>query len=449
MTDNGKQLYSLEVEEALIGGLLIDPDWMGRMVHMLGADDFYLAKHKAVWSLLVDLHIEGRSIDYLTLVDEARQRGVLDVIGGDAAVTDYLTKTPTSMHTEHYAVLAREYRISRALVDACQKTVTQAYSGSKSTVLLDTMRSATRGAEKLLAGQGTGVHLKPSLSMFMDTLDHRVQTAGTPKLSFPWQGVADLMPFLEGGDMVGVLAEPGVGKTAFLECCAEAWARQGWKVQLFHFELSTQRMLDRRMQRMSGVPIKRLQDGGQVREDDYPKIVDAVNRMSKWSGDIEYIHCPGWSMSQVVAHIHRAYDRNEVDVVLLDYLNKVRMVDRGNMNSAQSRGADIEDFKVCLETLGLVGVMAGQFDKAAKRMRSRSLADARDTGELEDKANVGFVIDRPRDNRGARPANTKLQLVKCNAGIEGVVEMVFKGDRLLFEERRGERDKPAMEGWGE
>jgi replicative DNA helicase len=120
------------------------------------------------------------------------------------------------------------------------------------------------------------------------------------------------------------------------------------------------------------------------------------------------------------------------DVAIVDYLNKVRVVDRNGMNSAQLRGQDIEDFKVCLEETGVVGLMAAQFDKAAKRLKSRSLADARDTGELDDKANVGIVIDRPLDEENHRSETARVSIVKCNAGQEGSVEMVFRGERLMF-----------------
>ena len=68
-----------------------------------------------------------------------------------------------------------------------------------------------------------------------------------------------------------------------------------------------------------------------------------------------------------------------------------------------------------------------------------SLANLRDSGELDDKANVGLVIDRPRDDDGERTPNTDLKIVKCNAGQEGVVRMVFRGDRLTFSQAAVER----------
>jgi len=192
-------------------------------------------------------------------------------------------------------------------------------------------------------------------------------------------------------------------------------------------------MLDRRMQRHTGIPIKRLQLGGQLEPEDYTQIIQATERMNTWKGELRYFHCPGWPMHRIVSTVQRLHDSDGIDVVILDYLNKVPLAEwGGRQNSAQMRGADIEDFKTMLEELGIVGLMAAQFDKSSKRARRRTLADARDTGELEDKANVGIVIDRPRDEANVMTDSANVSIVKCNAGMAGTVQMVFKGEHLTF-----------------
>lgn len=427
-------LYSADVERAILGAVLIDPAVMGRLVHQVDEDDFYLETNRKIWHLFAEMHGAGRAIDVVSVSDEAEAKGLSPSPLAVTWATDLLQTKASPYHAEWHAIRAREYRVKREVINACQDGVKAAYGDGTVDAALSQLKRATTRAEKLLNGNVNSLSHRQSLDLYLDVIERRDKERDNKRLFFPWSGMSNLMPFLEGGDLVGILAEPGAGKTAFLECCAEAWAQLGWRVLFFHLELSTQRMLDRRMQRMTGVPIRRLQDGGQTDGQDYTLIAKATSDMSQWTGDIEYIHAPGWSMAQIVGHTQRQMDRHGVDVVICDYLNKVRMVERGNMNSAQCRGADIEDFKVCLEELAIVGLMAGQFDKAAKRMKNRSLADARDTGELEDKANVGIVIDRPRDSRGARPEATKVNVVKCNAGVEGQVQMRFDGARLQFVE---------------
>ena len=425
---------NLEAEEAVIGALVIDTDAIYRVKDLVQPGDFHLGKHRAIYEAMLGLHQDGVPADIVTLTDRLERDGHLEAAGGASALTDLMTRTPTSAHAEHYAGLVRDASLRRALIDEAGQIAKDAWdTGNGLPQVLARSRQRIVHVERGLAGQDDGLAMRKSLDAYLDLLQIRDRDKDKPKLEFPWTDLAGLMPYLNDGTLAAIMADPGAGKTAFMETCAERWARLGWRAAFFHLELSTQMMLDRRMQRHTGIPIKRLQLGGQLEPDDYAKIIEATERMNGWEGELRYFHCPGWPMHRVVSTVHRLYDSDGIDVVILDYLNKVPLVDRGGgQNSAQMRGADIEDFKTMLEELGIVGLMAAQFDKSSKRARRRTLADARDTGELEDKANVGIVIDRPRDERNMMSDTANVSIVKCNAGRAGAVEMMFKGDRLTF-----------------
>lgn len=432
--------HDADAEAAVLGSLLIDPDALVRVRPMLDPADFFLSWHKRAYEAMLALHAIGTPVDMVTL--GAALAG--EVPGSD--LTGLLTVVPTSIHAEHYAAAVRRLRVQRDLILAAARLTSAAYAANGDLPdLLAEARAAVTEAERLMLNGGDGLDLRRSLDWYLDLLEERDKMKDKPKLAFPWGDLADLMPYLAPGELVGVLAEPGAGKTAFLENCAEDWARNGWRVAFFHLELSTQMMLDRRMQRQSGVPIKRLQLGGHLDDADYPLIVDAISRMERWSGNIRYIPCPGWPMGRVVGTAQKLHEAEGLDVVVVDYLNKVRVVRRdGDMNAAQLRGQDIEDLKTAAEVHGWVALLAAQFDKSSKRARYRTLADARDTGELQDKANVGIIIDRPRDEDNVMSSNAMVYLDKCNAGRPGVVQMYFKGDRLSFEQvTRGGDVRPA------
>jgi len=426
---------NLDAEQATLGSLLIDPDGLYQVKHKLAPADFYLAKHRLVYEAMLVLHDQRIPFDLRTLADELEGNGHLQDVGGPSFLTGLMTDVPTSAHVEYYADQVRHERVKRELIAAAGEMAKGVYSGNGNLpAVMAQGRSLLSRIEQLLTAENDGMGLRQSLDYYLDILEKRERDKDKPKLEFPWAQLAWLMPHLDSGDLVGLIAEPGVGKTAFLESCAERWAHLGWRVAFFHLELSTQRMLDRRMQRLSGVPIKRLQLGGQLESEDYAAVLESSTRMEHWTGEIQYVACPGWTMARILAMANRLHERQPLDVVIVDYLNKVSLADRGGgMNTAQMRGADIEDLKTALELNGWVGLIAAQFDKAAKRMRNRSLADARDTGELEDKANVGIVIDRPREaDSGQRVDMAQVKVVKCNAGQEGMVSMRFVGERLSF-----------------
>lgn len=422
-----------DAEAAVLGSLLIDPDALVRVRPLLDPADFFVAWHECVYRAILVLHADGVAADMVTLGQ------ALDGEASDADLTGLLNAVPTSVHAEHYARQVRGARVRRDLVGVATRLASGAYGANGDLPgLLAEVRTGVSEAERLLADGGDGMDLRQSLDWYLDLLVRRDAMKDRPKLAFPWRDLADLMPYLSPGELVGVLAESGAGKTAFLENCAEAWARDGWHVSFFHLELSPQMMLDRRMQRQSGVPIKRLQLGGQLETEEYERILDASDRMSRWPGSLRYVHCPGWPMGRIVGTAQKLHEAEPLDVVVVDYLNKVRLVRReGDMNAAQLRGQDIEDLKTAAEVYSWVALLAAQFDKASKHARYRTLADARDTGELQDKANVGIVIDRPRDEVNVMASNALVYLDKCNAGRPGMVPMYFRGERLIFEQVSG------------
>ena len=155
--------------------------------------------------------------------------------------------------------------------------------------------------------------------------------------------------------------------------------------------------------------------------------------IAKWPGELAYVRCPGWTMGQIVAKIEQVAQMGGLHYVMVDYLNKVRPDSRGqNFNYTQGRGSDIEDFKSCLERWGLVGFLGGQFDKDSKTKKRRKLSDLRDTGELDDKAQVGLVIDRGEKEDGSMSELCTIRVVKCNIGSMGPISMRMVGQRFLF-----------------
>lgn len=422
------------IEEAVLGSILIDSGWLPELSGALNPADFSVTRFGVIYEAMQAMERAGTRVDLTTLVDYLERCGKLATVGGASYLTSLINAPETSTHARYYAGIVRHDSIRRALIAAAGEIAKSAYANLDAAEMVAQAQNGIAQVRHMLGQADAGLSLKDSLAYYLDLLGKREADKDKPKLAFPWRGLAGLMPHLDAGTLVGIVAEAGVGKTSFLENCTERWAASGWRVAFFHFELSTHMMLDRRMQRASGVPIQRLQLGGQLESEDYDRIVAAAERMDRWPGNIHYVHCPGWTMAQVIAAAEQLHDEAGLEVVIVDYLNKIELRDRGGgMNTAQMRGADIEQFKVALERHGWVGLMAAQFNVAGKHAQVRTLADVRDTGELDDKANVGIVLDRPRDNQGDRSGETKVRVVKCNAGQEGSVDLWFNGSRLSFD----------------
>jgi replicative DNA helicase len=430
--------HNAEAEEGAIGALLIAPDVIPDVAHIIAAPDFYIQRNGWIFQAIVDLFRDRRPTDMVTLCDELDRRNQLVELGGAARLVSLINATPSSLHATYYARIVKDAAVKRAAIKAAADITAAAYNGQVAEEVVTLAKKQIDAVQAQLLGDAAGMSLEHSLNYYLDRLVDLSQPDRF-RVGFPWPSLGQLTPYLDGGALVAVVANPGAGKTTFLEQCAETWAAAGWKVLFFHHELSDDMMGHRRMQRATGIPVRRLQQGiDHLTDDEAANIHKATDQMVHWPGDIFYVHSPGWTMARVINAAHKRREQHGADIIILDYLNKVPLADRAGagLNSAQMRGQDVEEFKTLLEETGTAGLMAAQFDKYAKRnVKWRTLADARDTSELEDKANVGIVIDRTNNSDdGTMTSETIFRVVKCNAGQEGARPMFFQGERLRFVE---------------
>jgi replicative DNA helicase len=417
-----------EAENAVLGSLIIDQDAIYRVKSILEPGDFFVAINGQIYEAILHLYGEDAPVDMVTLRTELDRRGV---VVKDSDLTAFINATPTSVHAEYYAEQVRHTKAQRDAIDCGTKLVQRAYSANGD--LLDITaetRAALSYVEGLIARRGGCIGLDTSLDEYLTLLEYRGEHKDDPKLRLPWSDFKNvsLMP----GFMISILAEPGVGKTAFMECCSEGWAKEGWHSVFFHNEYPVQVMKDRQMCRQTGIPLEVLEDGA---GDQLPDVVQATLRIGGWPGYITYVHCPGWTMGQIVAEAQRINDRRRVDVVILDYFNKVRLAWRPGMNSTEARDEALEDFKTYLEVNHCVGLIAAQFDKSSRQGGGRkTLKDAKGTTAVEDKSQIGLVIDRPYDDIvGELSANATVDIVKGNMAKMRTVKMYFDGPRFLFQ----------------
>ncbi|MFH1603028.1 MAG: DnaB-like helicase C-terminal domain-containing protein [Pseudomonadota bacterium] len=283
-----------------------------------------------------------------------------------------------------------------------------------------------------------------------DELD-RIDRGELPaQVSLPWEAVKRYVKHIHTGMLTVIAAETSVGKTTAIECCAEHWARQGLHVALFHLELSHRFMMDRRMARQSGETLETI-ESGEVTD----RMREADERMRTWRGAIHYVHCPGWSAYQIVQKARQLNARGLCDVMIVDYLQKLRLGFRNGENKADAIGNAVEGIKNGLEQMGIAGLLASQFSRRSNA-QSRKTADLiRGSGEVEEKTNIVITLDRdiltseirgPQGNiiayPGERSPQVKVRVDKNTAGPTGDCELVMNGARFLMLDKTTAKNEP-------
>jgi replicative DNA helicase len=378
-----------EAEAAVLGAMLIDPECTPEVAAILKPAHFYRERNVWIYNAILDLYNGDSGVDYVTVTSELQDRGQLDGCGGTAYITSLVASDTSVVHAAHYANLVYVEAQRRAQIRTAQELARYAYDRNiapsegceKAIALLE--RIATPDAQKAI------LEWEATFDAFMAGQLYRMEHKEDRKPDLPWRSLSWVRPLRPG--MLGIIAAAsGVGKTMTMEMCAEHWAQAGFQVAFFHYELSHQIMLDRRMCRWSNEQISTI-EAGDITE----RMMQADERMRTWSGRIHYVFCDGWSMARLAAKAKNLARQGKAQLVIVDYLQKAPLKEhvRG-MTTAQMRGADAETLKSLAER-EQVRVLAGsQVNRAGARASTVTRAGIRDSGEIDEKSNLVLTMDR-------------------------------------------------------
>jgi replicative DNA helicase len=444
--DGVKIIADTEAEASLLAAVFYEPRALERVSEAVEPADFWDSGHQAVYAAMVSLYNEHQPVNVVTVIDQLKQDRQLDSLGGGAYVTSLVRPDVWAADVDGFCKIVSRLGVLRRTIDAASQIARLAYQDeavpdevlNKARSLIDSV-SRTGLDDSVLSWTD-------SLGEWMAGQVRREDEQERKPMRFPWDALSRRVPWLRPGMLVVVGADSGVGKTAFLENCAEYWSQVGYRTSFFHFELSHQVMLDRRMARWSGVPITRIEEG--ILDQ---KVNDAIQRLSEWRGGIEYIHCPGWTMSKVAGTARKLAARGLADAVIVDYLQKARLNFGDGLTPAQVRGQQVEVLKVLAEQLAIPVLLASQVNRTAFLMRQVSRHALRDSGEIEEKANVVVLLQRDvlEDDlystsglppvliaeAGSMSPQTKVVVDKNTMGQTGVGQLLFTGPRFSFEDK--------------
>ncbi len=433
-----------EAERSVIGSLLIDPDAILRTEEAgLAATDFYDRRLGWIYQAAQALAMRREPIDAFTVARELEQApdsadgNRLAVLGGDAALTALIVGTPSSVHAGYYAEIVRRDARRRQLIAAGAEVAatSHAHDGDLGE-LYDRVSQILFGA---MERSDTDSHLyggSNALGRYLDTQKVRQERLASNKdamLKTYWTDVDRLIGEFQPGQLVIVGATTSVGKTMAMEQIAEANAKRGHAIAFYHLELSHQSMLDRCVARCSGVDTRRLREGYAGEE-----VVDALADINNWHSNITFIHCPGWTAERIAADIMRLHAQGRCELAVIDYLQKVALPDHRSYSSAKLIGLQVETMKNVAEQIGIPIVLGSQVSRFFKQTANKrpTMDDLRDSGEIEEKANIVLMLHNPtpREDRRdyQRTEVIELHVEKNTDGPLGMTQLVHVKGRFLL-----------------
>lgn len=293
------------------------------------------------------------------------------------------------------------------------------------------------------AGNENAILTWPDSFDFYDRLlTQRQEYAALPadqrrEMSWAWTSWNRMIDPLEPGLLAVLAAGDGMGKTTYCEVQAEHWAKQGFKVAFFHFELNRAIMLDRRAARHTGISRRELKSGI-YSEAHIQRWHTVRDRLKQWDGNITYVHTPGWSIEKLLNQLTILIDQQQIDVAVIDYLEKARPSSGQQQifrsNTWQREADDVEQIKTFAEATETPVMLLAQMNKEGKgktNIHNLDRTAMRGAGEKSEKANIVVLLHREKEeNGGAYSPVVDVRIDKNTLGPTGNFQQWLDGEHF-------------------
>jgi replicative DNA helicase len=439
--------HNLEAEQAVLGAVLLEETAFDQVAALLKADDFYSLPHQHVFAACHDLAAEGRKVDPVLVQQRIDAKGLLGSQVPRELVFGLAGAVGTAANVANYAEVVSDLARLRRMMLTAQRVVERGYEAGSG--VRDFLEQAQQ--EVFGAAQGTAIEsMKPFAEAMTTALDrletiHKRAEAGLSHVTgvptgLPW--LDDQTLGLQPGSLVIVAARPSVGKTALaLNIAAHAATKAQRKVVFFSLEMPSDQLALRMLASEARLDSERI-GKGKLGHHDWDSILVHGDRLMGapiWFDDTFVL-----SPVELRSKCRKLKRESGLDLVVIDYL---QLMHAPSGRATQSREQEIatisRSLKALAKELEVPVVALSQLNRAVEKRKGERpmLADLRESGAIEQDADIVMFLHRPETEEGEPSINAQVQeveliLAKHRQGPTGLVPLVFMKKRTLFAERQ-------------
>ena len=434
---------SIEAEQSVLGGLLLDNGAWDRAADVVTESDFYRFEHKVIFTAISTLVGANKPADVITTFEHLKASGNADKSGGLVYLNELAQSVPSAGNMRRYAEIVRERSILRKLIAAGDTIVTNAFNtqGRSVTEVLDAAESCVMRISEESAQSKGGFQSMDQLAVQMiDRITELAENGGSDVTGIR-TGFYDLdrsTAGLQAGDLVILAARPSMGKTALAMNFAEnAAVSEGHAVLVFSMEMGASQLTMRMVGSQGGIDQQHLRTG---RLDNYEwgQITDAVDRISKATILID--ETPALSIAELRARARRqARACGKVGLIVIDYLQLMSGGSDGD-NKAENRATEVGDIsrglKALAKELQCPVVALSQLNRSVESRANKRpmMSDLRESGAIEQDADVIMFIYRDDyyNANSKEPGVAEIIIAKQRCGPVGTVKLGFQRQHTKF-----------------
>jgi len=433
--------HSVEAEQAVLGGLLLDNSAWDKIADFISEGDFYKADHRLIYQHVSTLVAASRPADVITVAESLERNGKLDDAGGLPYLAALAQNTPSAVNIRRYAEIVRDRAVMRQLVSIGTEIAEGALNPMGKTadeLINDAEAKVFAISEQGSRGRQGFVDIRPLVAQVVERIDqlhsNPSDITGTPT------GYADLDRMTSGlqqGDLVIVAGRPSMGKTAFaLNIAEHICLHERLPVAVFSMEMSGTQLVMRMIGSVARVDQHKVRTG-RIGDDEWPRLTDAWGRLNDVPLFID--ETPALNALELRARarrLHRQVGGPGLGLIIIDYLQLM-----SSTSSGENRATEISEIsrslKALAKELSVPVIALSQLNRSLEQRPNKRpvMSDLRESGAIEQDADVIFFIYRDEVYNPDSPDKGTAEIIigKQRNGPIGTVPLAFLGQYTRFD----------------
>lgn len=386
---------ALDLEEAVLGALLLEKEAVNDVIDILQPESFYKDSHQKIYGAIKELFGEGSPIDLLTVTDKLKKTAELDLVGGPFYISQLTNRVASAANIEFHARIIAQKHILRELIRISSSTITKAFDDS--TDVFDLLDEAENNlfqvAENNIrkTGDNMGSLVRQALKNIEEIGQRGEGISGVPT---GFKDLDEMTSGLQPSDMIILAARPAMGKTSFALTLARNTASFGKGVAVFSLEMSSVQLVTRLISSETGLSSEKLRKG-QLANHEWEQLTSKVDELTKAPVFID--DTPAISIFELRAKCRRLKSKEDIQLIVIDYLQLMTAGGKGG-NREQEISTISRSLKGLAKELSVPIIALSQLSRQVESRTGHKrpmLSDLRESGAIEQDADIVMFLYRP------------------------------------------------------
>ena len=425
---------NIEAEEAILGGILIDPEAISRIAELLRPEFFAITAHQVIYRSALGLFLQGQPTDLMTVTTWLTDRNQLEQVGGLTKLAQLVDRTVSAVNIDQYAVLVEDKYQRRKLIEAGNNIVQLGYeTATPLEIVLDRAEQEIFSITQERPQQDL-VSIGETLNQTFQDLENRNEGLALPGISSGFYDLDAMTGGFQRSDLIIVAARPAMGKTAFCTNIAHqiAAGQQKLPVAVFSLEMSKEQLVQRILSSEAKIESNRLRSG-KISQNEWEPISTAIANLSELPLFID--DTPNITVTEIRSKVRRllAEQGGTLGLVLLDYL---QLMEGSSDNRVQELSRITRSLKGLARELNVPIIALSQLSRGveARTNKRPMMSDLRESGSIEQDADLVIMLYRDEYYNPDSPDRgiAEVIITKHRNGPTGIIKLLFDPQFTCF-----------------